>query len=133
LQKQIQTAVLTGSGWEGVSPELRRQADTPWFHSYLSFDPARVMRDVDQPLLIVHGALDAQVAPSNADSLEQLARTRKRGSVEVVRVPGVNHLLVPATTGEVDEYGTLADREVSGAVTTALATWLQKSLPAAAR
>jgi pimeloyl-ACP methyl ester carboxylesterase len=133
LQKQIQNAVLTGSGWEGVSPELRRQADTPWFHSYLSFDPARVMRDVDQPLLIVHGALDAQVAPSNADSLEQLARTRKRGSVEVVRVPGVNHLLVPATTGEVDEYGTLADREVSGAVTTALATWLQKSLPAAAR
>ena len=59
--------------------------------------------------------------PSNADSLEQLASARRRGSVEVVRVPGVNHLLVPATTGEIDEYGTLPDRTVSAAVTGALA------------
>jgi pimeloyl-ACP methyl ester carboxylesterase len=133
LQKQIQNAVLTGAGWEGVPAELRRQADTPWFHSFLSFDPARTMRDVNQPLLIVHGQLDAQVAPSNADALEQLARGRRRGSVEVTRVPAVNHLLVPAVTGELDEYGMLPDRNVSGAVTAAIATWLQKTLPAAAR
>ena len=133
LQKQIQNAVMTGKGWEGVEPELRRQSDTPWFHSFLAFDPARIMRDVEQPLLVVHGQLDGQVAPSNADSLEQLARARRRGSVEVVRVPGVNHLLVPATTGDIDEYGTLTDRTVSAAVTGALATWLQKTLPAAAR
>ena len=132
LQKQIQDAVMTGKGWEGVEPELRRQADTPWFHSFLAFDPARIMRDVEQPLLVVHGQIDGQVAPSNADSLEQLARARRRGSVEVVRVPGVNHLLVPATTGEIDEYGTLPDRTVSAAVTGALATWLQKTLPATA-
>ena len=133
LQKQIQSAVLTGSGWDGIDEKLRRQADTPWFQSFLVFDPARIMRDVDQPLLIVHGELDAQVAPSNADALEQLARTRRRGSVEVVRVPGVNHLLVPAVTGETDEYGTLSDRTVSGAVTTAMTNWLQKTMPAAAR
>ncbi len=133
LQKQIQSAVMTGAGWEGVDPDVRRQADTPWFHSFLTFDPARIMRDVEQPLLVMHGQLDGQVAPTNADSLEQLARARRRGSVEVVRVPGVNHLLVPATTGEIDEYGTLPDRTVSAAVTGALATWLQKTLPAAAR
>ena len=131
LQKQIQDAVMTGKGWEGVAPELRRQAETAWFHSFLLFDPARIMRDVEQPLLIVHGELDRQVAPPNADGLEQLARSRRRGSVDVVRVPGVNHLLVPATTGEVDEYGTLPDRTVSPAVTGALAAWLQKTLPAA--
>ena len=32
-------------------------------------------------------------------------------------MPGVNHLLVPATTGEVDEYGTLKDKQVSQQVT----------------
>jgi pimeloyl-ACP methyl ester carboxylesterase len=132
LQKQIQHAVVTGTGWEGIAPEVRRQADTPWFHSFLTFDPVRFMRDIDQPLLVVHGELDGQVAPSNAGALEQVARTRRRGSVEVVRVPGVNHLLVPATTGEVDEYGTLSDRTVSAAVTGALAAWLQKTLPPAA-
>jgi hypothetical protein len=41
-------------------------------------------------------------------------------------VPGVNHLLVSAKTGEVDEYGTLTDHNVSPAVTQAIAAWLQK-------
>ena len=63
------------------------------------------MPDVRQPILIVQGELDTQVEPSNADRLEALARKRKNAPpVEVVKVPGVNHLLVPATTGEVDEY-----------------------------
>jgi hypothetical protein len=30
--------------------------------------------------------------------------------VDLVKVPGINHLLVPATTGEVDEYATLKAR-----------------------
>jgi hypothetical protein len=131
LQKQIQNAVLTGKGWDGISPEVRRQADTPWFQSYLAFDPAKVMRDIEQPLLVVHGLLDTQVARANADRLEQLARARRRGSVDIVRVPGVNHLLVPATTGEIDEYGTLKERGVSSDVTTALTAWLTKALAAA--
>ena len=85
-----------------------------------------------QPLLIVQGDLDTQVEPSNADRLEALARARKNAKpVEVVKVPGVNHLLVPATTGEVDEYPTLKDKHVSHAVTQAIVTWLKKTLSAA--
>ena len=55
---------------------------------------------------IVQGGLDTQVEPHNADRLEALARKREERSRRstVVKVPGVNHLLVPATTGEVDEY-----------------------------
>jgi hypothetical protein len=126
LQKRIHKAVLTGDGWEGVSADVRRQADTAWFQSFLAFDPARLMRDIDQPLLIVQGLLDKQVEPVNADRLETLARTRRRGSVEVIRLPGINHLLVPATTGEVDEYGTLKERRVSPAVSNAIGAWLKK-------
>ena len=35
LQKQIQAAVVTGKGWEGVPQDERAQADTPWFQSLL--------------------------------------------------------------------------------------------------
>ena len=49
----------------------------------------------------------------------------------VVKVPGVNHLLVPATTGEIDEYGTLPDKHVSSTVSTAIVSWLGKTLTAA--
>jgi fermentation-respiration switch protein FrsA (DUF1100 family) len=128
LQKKIQDAVLTGKGWEGVPPALRRQAEIPWFRSFLAFDPAKPMSDVRQPILIVQGLLDTQVAPSNADRLEAMARARKKaGSTEAVKVSGVNHLLIPATTGEVDEYATLKDKRVSPAIMSAIIGWLKKT------
>jgi hypothetical protein len=37
---------------------------------------------------------------------------------------------VKATTGEVDEYGRLTEKQISPAVTGALATWLQKTFAA---
>jgi pimeloyl-ACP methyl ester carboxylesterase len=131
LQRRIQDAVLTGKGWETISvPEgVRRQADTPYFQSFLAFDPAKVMKDVDQPVLIIQGSLDSQVPPENADKLEALARDRKKaGAVDVVKIAGVNHLLVPATTGEVDEYPRLVGARVSPDVISALNSWLTRTL-----
>jgi pimeloyl-ACP methyl ester carboxylesterase len=130
LQKKIQNAVLTGKEWDDVPPPLRLQADTLWFQSFLAFDPARSMRNIPQPVLVVHGTLDKQVDPVNADRLGALARARTRKPpppVEVVTLPGVNHLLVPATTGDIDEYATLSDRQVSPAVASTIAEWLQKT------
>jgi pimeloyl-ACP methyl ester carboxylesterase len=131
LQKRIQQAVITGKGWEGITiPDaIRRQADTPYFQSFLTYDPAKVMKDVRQPLLIVQGMLDVQVPPSNADQLEALARQRKKAPpVDVVKVPGVNHLLVPAKTGEVDEYAQLGTAAVSPDVLGPLTAWLKKTI-----
>jgi fermentation-respiration switch protein FrsA (DUF1100 family) len=129
LQEQIQTAVLKGAGWDGVPEALRRAADTPWFQSFLSFDPARVMKDVDQPLLIVHGELDTQVPPHHADTLLALAQARNRKvDAQILRVPGINHLLVPARTGEVSEYGSLSSAEVAPAVPAGIGAWLAKTL-----
>lgn len=131
LQKRIQDAVVSGKGWETIAvPDgVRRQADTPYFQSVLTFSPEKVMKDVTQPILILQGALDTQVPPSHADKLEALARTRKKaGAVEVARVPGVNHLLVPARTGESDEYARLGAEKLSPDVVSALTTWLTKTL-----
>lgn len=129
LQEKINAAVTGRGSWEGVPDELRRQADTAWFQSFLTFDPSKVMKDVRQPLLIVHGELDRQVPVSHADRLAALARARKRnGGVEVAKVPGVNHLLVAARTGQVDEYPSLEPKEVAPAVTGAMSSWLVRML-----
>jgi uncharacterized protein len=131
LQRKIQNAVLTGKGWEDVPAPLRKQADVPWFKSFLSFDPAQVMSRTRQPILIVQGLLDTQVDPSNADRLEQMARARKNaGPVSVVKVEGVNHLLVPAVTGELDEYASLKDKTISPNVISAIANWLKSTTSA---
>jgi pimeloyl-ACP methyl ester carboxylesterase len=130
LQKKIHQAVITGEGWEGIPPELRKQADSAWFRSLLVFDPAKVVQDIRQPLLILHPELDRQVDVSHADKLAELAKKGRSRSVEVVTVRGVNHLLVPATTGEVTEYGTLKDRHVSKDVTNTIVAWVDKTFPA---
>ena len=131
LQKQIQAAVVSGTGWESLPEDVRKQADTPWFRSLLLSNPAAVMSKLKQPVLIIQGDLDTQVAPHHADKLGELARARKKdaGPVEVVHLPGVNHLLVPATTGEVKEYGELKQPTISPEVASTITAWLKKSQP----
>ena len=131
LQQQILNAVVTGQGWEGVAPDIRRQADTPFYQSLLTFDPAPLLRKVQQPILVLHGELDRQMPIHHADELAQLARGRAKGrGVELVTFPTLNHLFVPATTGEVSEYATLKDPAVSPEVSAAVVGWLNKTLPA---
>jgi pimeloyl-ACP methyl ester carboxylesterase len=130
-QKKIHEAVITGKGLELLPPNVRRSVDNPEFQGVLTSDPTKLMAQVRQPLLIVQGGLDTQVEPQNAELLEGLARKRKNApAVETVKVPTVNHLLVPATTGEVSEYADLKDKNVSKAVTEPLVTWLNKTLSA---
>ena len=91
------------------------------------------MKNVEQPILIVHGDLDREILPANADKLAAIARARKGragAAVKLVKIPGVNHLLVPAQTGEIDEYARLADRTVSPGAASAIGAWLKEAMKA---
>ena len=97
--------------------------------SVLATDPAKLVPRVRQPILVVQGELDAQIAPSNADRLAALALARKPPlAADVVKVPGVNHLLALAVTGEVDEYDKLPLKQMSPTVSMAVVDWLKKTL-----
>jgi uncharacterized protein len=127
---KIHDAVISGRGWEGVPSTLRQQADTPWFRSMLLFDPARVMAKVEEPILIVQAGRDTQVPLHHGQRLVQLGAARKNaGTTDFAMVDGINHLLVPAATGEVSEYPTLSDKNVSPQVFEHIARWLQTALP----
>ncbi len=51
--------------WAGrdLPEQARRAADTPWFYSFLTFNPEKAMNDTRQPVLVVQGELDTQVQP----------------------------------------------------------------------
>jgi pimeloyl-ACP methyl ester carboxylesterase len=116
LQKKIQAAVISGSGWEGVPEAMRRQADTPWFKSVLTYEPERVLTKVRQPILILHGDLDPAVPPSEADKLGELAKSRKKAEpAEVVHLPGVGNTL--AAPGSAD---------ISTKAVAAIVEWIKK-------
>ena len=96
---------------------MRQQADTPWFKSVLTYDPAKVVPKVKQPMLIIHGDLDPAVPATEADRLAELARAPQ----EVVAARGrcvlltVGQALTP--TGE-----TRSARQVAAAI----AEWIKK-------
>jgi fermentation-respiration switch protein FrsA (DUF1100 family) len=117
--------------WTDIPASLRQQADTPWFRSFLSFDPATTLSRVRQPLLIVQGQVDRQVLARHAERLAELARARKKASADSVTVatlPGINHLLVRAETGDVAEYARLTGRQVSPDVSKTVVDWLNRTV-----
>ena len=129
MQKRINEAAMTGKGLDAFTSDIRRQIENPEFQSMLAVDPAKLMPKVRQPILVVHGELDSQIAPSNADRLAALALARKPSlAAEIVKVPAVNHLLALAVTGEVDEYEKLPLKQISPAVSMAVVDWLKKTL-----
>jgi len=130
-QIQVLDAVVSGEGWEGVPLEIRRRADTPWFRSWIEFDPADVIRRIDEPILVLQGGLDLEVPSSSADELAALSEARGRATTftRKVVIPEVNHLLIPAETGDPSEYDTLPDRTVSALVATAISDWLDQTMP----
>jgi pimeloyl-ACP methyl ester carboxylesterase len=116
LQKKIQAAVVSGTGWDGVPEPMRKQADTPWFKSVLTYDPAKVLQKVKQPMLILHADLDPNVPSSEADRLGDLAKARKKAPPsEVVHLPELTHTLAPAGTNA-----------VSPKAADAIASWIKK-------
>ena len=130
----LPTPRMADCGWLITIGDAVSDPDTPWFESLLSYDPAKVLERVRQPLLFVHGQLDKQIPVAHVDRLAEIARKSGKSKViDVVAARGVNHLLVPAITGEEDEYATLGDPNVSKDVTGAVTTWLSRTLGPASR
>jgi pimeloyl-ACP methyl ester carboxylesterase len=133
LQKRVLDAVASGRGWELIADEVRTQADTPWFRSWVTFEPNEMIRRMRQPILALHGGLDTEVPSAHATQIESLGRARSNrpeAHSRAIVVPGVNHLMLRATTGAVSEYATIEPRVIADEVTSALTGWLKESLPA---
>jgi len=123
LQKRILTAAMTGSGWTDLPAGVRAQADTPWFRSYLLFDPAKALDKARQPVLVVRLDENTLVGPDQADRLIALANARKKGQgAALVAISGVDHTMAPPAPTEG------AERRVSPAVSQAIAGWLNETL-----
>ncbi len=125
LQKRVLRATISGGGWEGIPFELRRQADSATFRSWLLFDPAPVIARLEQPLFIAHGALDEEIDPAHADRLEALARSRRDvppAHTHKMVFPDVTHRFARADGDELAP--TLAPAPVN-----ALTAWLGDVIP----
>jgi dipeptidyl aminopeptidase/acylaminoacyl peptidase len=102
-----------------------------WIRWFRTYDPLPTARAVQQPVLILHGALDRQVSAGQADTLEQVMRESGNPDVSKHVFPRLNHLFLESPTdGSPSEYLELTDVEVPDRVLDTLAQWLAERLGA---
>jgi len=88
---------------------------TPWFRSFIDFDPATALKQVRCPVLGLFGELDTQVTVAqNKEPLERALQEAGNKDHTIHIFPKTNHLFIPATTGLPAEYPTLKKEFVSG-------------------
>ncbi len=102
-------SVISASGLN-VRPEIvqslkmTQRARTPWFDAFLSLNPRDYIRKVKCPVLAVNGDKDTQVSPDNLEVIRQLAPKAR-----TMLMPGLNHMLQHAVTGEITEYNEIRE------------------------
>jgi pimeloyl-ACP methyl ester carboxylesterase len=127
LQQRIHSAVLGESSWEGVPEEMRKQADTSSFRSFLEFDTEDVLRRARQPVLVLQGELDGRIGMHHAHRLLELSQARRRDATsELVVLEGLDHLLVERADGDTDSYRILQEQLLSPLFIDRLTEWLNR-------
>lgn len=110
----------------------QRQAETaqietlasPWFRYFLNYDPVPVLRRVKCPVLAINGEKDLQVPPKEDLAAIKAALADNR-DVQVVELPGLNHLFQTAKTGLPTEYGEIEETMAPVALDT-VTSWIVK-------
>jgi pimeloyl-ACP methyl ester carboxylesterase len=114
-----------------VSARVEMQMDalrTPWFRSFIVYDPAVDLRKVTCPVLALFAELDKQVPPLlNRKPMEQAFKAGGNGKVEFATIPGANHLFQKATTGSPMEYAALEKQFIDGLLGRVVG-WLRKKV-----
>lgn len=111
-------------------PLALRGLNSAWGRAFISYDPLTTIRKVRQPILILQGGLDLQVTPEQARMLEEAARQSGNKDVTVRLFLNLNHLFLPARSGEEREYASLDTYALSDEVLQAIGDWLQVKLKA---
>jgi pimeloyl-ACP methyl ester carboxylesterase len=91
-------------GAPAIDAQIAR-VNSPWFRYFLTYEPGPALEKVECPVLALNGTLDLQVVPDqNLPAIEAALKKGGNKDFQLVRIPGVNHLLQPAKTGSVGEY-----------------------------
>ncbi len=92
---------------------------TPWFDAFAALDPRPCVKAMRCPALAINGSLDTQVDPANLEEIKRLNPKAK-----TLLMPGLNHLLQPAVTGDSSEYAQIR-QTIDPAALSAILSFIQ--------
>jgi pimeloyl-ACP methyl ester carboxylesterase len=111
------TADVTGIVKQGLM-----QLSSPEFQSLRRCDPSDALTKIRCPVFALNGEKDLQAPPDmNLDRIRALVKSE----LKTKKYPALNHLFQHATTGNVDEYGTI-DETLSPEALEDIAAWIRQ-------
>jgi uncharacterized protein len=103
-----------------------KQALSPWFRYFLTYDPRLALAKVKCPVLALNGENDMQVlVTENLREIESTLKTAGNKDMTIVRLPRLNHLFQTSETGSPSEYGKIEETFAPVALKT-IGDWILK-------
>lgn len=105
-----------------------KEITSPWYVSFIKFNPGPVLEKTKCPILALNGERDLQVAPkANLDAIRRAADKSGNKKVTTKEIPGVNHLFQECKTGAISEYGEI-EQTISPTVLSEVSAWILKQV-----
>jgi len=83
---------------------------SPWFRSFLDYDPVPALQKTACPVLALNGEKDLQVPPKeNLSKIKKALEDGGNKDFQAAEMPGLNHLFQHAPTGSPIEYGAIEE------------------------
>ncbi|TXI89762.1 MAG: alpha/beta hydrolase [Burkholderiaceae bacterium] len=102
------------------------QLTSPWFLTFIRFQPQQYLSKLKQPVLAINGELDFQVsAKSNLAGIRQAMKANPK--LTALELPKLNHLFQTSTTGAFSEYDKIEETVAPLALNT-MSDWLKTQL-----
>lgn len=108
----------------GETKEPHAGVSAAYWRDWLLREPAVKLKELKLPVLVLQGGKDVQVLRADYDLLKTTLAARAGAAHEEHLFPELNHLFIPAKTGQVAEYA-IAGR-VDARVPETIAAWVKK-------
>ena len=114
----------------GLDRALARGEGSPWFRSFIAYDPLPAAKQVTCPALVLHGDKDSHVPVVHSEMVARTMRENGNNKVTVKIFPDHNHLFLKDPNGRMSGYKTLLwhTNQVSDEVMSTIIGWLSSRL-----
>ncbi len=124
-EKQLFNFMIPAKDKEG--PYIRQvyqSTQGKWFQQFINFDPGVYLTQLTVPTLAINGTKDVQVnADLNLQGIEKSLQKAGNKQYKIVKLEGLNHLMLPAKTGLPQEYASIKG-DIDPAFLTVVYDWL---------
>jgi uncharacterized protein len=128
LKKSLSEQQLSSKQTDQMIEQAAEQLNSPWFRTFLSYEPAEALAKIRCPTLVLNGELDLQVDPKlNIPAIEAAFQQSGFTNYSVQVLPKLNHLFQTAITGNVTEYADI-EETISPVALQAIGKWFTKTL-----